>query len=528
MNYIKFKGNLLRKYRSKPIENSNTNKEEPLSSDLKKNIERISTELGNSDDLVIRKINLGGKERFKAVIFFIDGIVEDAAVHKVVEALLHEGDSSSIQRVLQLYPEITEPLIHNVLEISEASEVIEMDTLFHQLLTGNALLLMDGINTAISIGVEGWEKRSVEEPQSQTVVKGPRDGFTEDFRTNTSLIRRRIKSPDLWIDSVVVGRVTKTKVGIAYIKGIVNDKIVDEVHERIERINIDSILESGNIEELIEDQTLTPFPTINNSERPDTISAGILEGRVAIIVDGSPFVLLVPALITDFFQSAEDYYQRADIATLIRVIRYVAFFIALLGPSIYIAILTFHQEMVPTPLLISIAAQREGVPFPAFIEALLMEVTFEILREAGIRMPRAVGQAMSIVGALVLGTAAVEAGFVSSAMVIVVAITAISNFVLPAINMAISVRMIRFIIMIGAAAFGLFGIIVCIILFVLHLCSLRSFGVPYTAPMAPFVKEDQKDAIFRLPKWALLTRPRLISQQNNVREKTMSRMQPKA
>jgi spore germination protein KA len=229
---------------------------------------------------------------------------------------------------------------------------------------------------------------------------------------------------------------------------------------------------------------------------------------------------MVPALFIQFFQAAEDYYQRADISTLIRLMRYMAFFLALLTPSAYIALTTFHQEMLPFALLISIAAQREGVPFPAIIEAFIMEITFEILREAGVRLPRAVGSAISIVGALVLGEAAVQAGLVSPAMVIVVSITAISNFVSPVYDMAIAVRMLRFILMVLAATFGLFGIILGLILMILHLCSLRSFGVPYMTPMAPFVKRDQKDVLIRRSIKKMKTRPKLINEKNISRQKT--------
>ncbi len=303
-----------------------------------------------------------------------------------------------------------------------------------------------------------------------------------------------------------------------YLKGIASDKVVEEVRARLDRIDIDGILESGYIEELIQDERYSPFPTMYSTERPDVVASEILEGRIAILIDGTPFVLTVPALMIQFFHAAEDYYQRADISTLIRIIRLISFVIALLGPSLYIAITTFHQEMLPTSLLIGLAAQREGVPFPAFIEALLMEVTFEILREAGIRMPRAVGQAVSIVGTLVLGTAAIEAGIVSAAMVIVVSITAISSFVFPAFNMSISIRMLRFALMGLAASFGIFGIIVGVIALVLHLCSLRSFGVPYVSPFSPMIIQDLKDTIVRLPIWAMLTRPRLISQKNIFRQ----------
>jgi len=248
---------------------------------------------------------------------------------------------------------------------------------------------------------------------------------------------------------------------------------------------------------------------VYNSERPDVIAAGLLEGRVAILVDGTPFVLMVPGLFIHFYQSAEDYYQRADISTLLRILRLLGLFIALLGPSLYIAITTFHQEMLPTQLLLSLAAQREGVPFPAFIEALMMEVAFEILREAGIRMPKSVGQAISIVGTLVIGQAAVDAGIVSAAMVIVVAITAISSFIVPAFSLSISIRILRFGLMGLAASFGLFGITVGMIALILHMCSLRSFGIPYMSPFAPFIWSDQKDSIFRFPRWGLLSRPHL-------------------
>ena len=342
------------------------------------------------------------------------------------------------------------------------------------------------------------------------------------MRTNTALIRRRIKDPNLWLETKQIGKKTQTDVAIMYLKGVANEKTVTEVQSRLNRIKIDAILESGYIEELVQDEAYTPFPTVFNTERPDTVASAILEGRIAIIVDGTPFVLIVPALLIHFFQSSEDYYQRADIGTLIRLLRYLAFFLALLTPSVFIAVTTYHQEMLPTALLISIAAQREGVPFPAIVEAVMMEITFEILREAGVRMPRAIGSAISIVGALVIGQSAVEAGIVTATMVIVVSLTAISSFVSPTFNMAIAVRILRFGFMILAATFGLFGIILGLIAMVLHLNSLRSFGIPYLSPNAPFILKDQKDNFIRLPHWFLFSRPRLISQNDMDREDTPS------
>jgi spore germination protein KA len=398
--------------------------------------------------------------------------------------------------------------------------------LYTSILSGETVILVDGYPYGFALNTIGGNNRAVEEPTTQSVVRGPREGFNESISTNISLIRKRIKSPNLWLETMTIGKVTQTAIGVMYINGIVNDKLIAEVNERLERIDIDGILESGNIEELIQDETFTPFPTLYNTERPDVIAAGLLEGRVAILVDGTPFVLLAPALFVQFYQSAEDYYQRAEFASLIRILRYICFFISLLGPSLYIGITTFHQELLPSSLLFSLAAQREGIPFPAFVEALLMEITFEILREAGVRLPKTVGQAVSIVGALVIGQAAVEAGLVSPAMVIVVAITAISNFVIPAFNMGISIRIIRFLLMVLAASFGLFGVTVGLIGIVQHLCSLRSFGVPYMSPMAPFIFADQKDTILRLPQWGLFARPRFISSKNNIRENNAPTTKP--
>ena len=497
---------------------SDTNKTtNALKDTLEDNLLLIDTGLGNSTDLVIRKFKITANRRpCRIAIVYLDGLANPQAL---LNSLL--GRDNEARKDLE-HPEETNPLQllrDYVLNIGDMHGVSDLDTLFHAVLSGDTVILVDGFAEGIVADTRDFTDRGVTEPSSQTVVRGPREGFSETMRTNTALIRRKIKDPNLWMETRQIGAVTKTDVALMFIKGIVNDKVVDEVRTRMDRIDIDGILESGYIEELIQDDAYTPFPTINNSERPDAVAGGLLEGRVAILVDGTPFVLLVPALFTHFLQAPEDYYQRADIGSLLRILRYVCLFIALFGPSAYIAITTFHQEMIPTPLLISIMAQREGIPFPAFIEALIMEVTFEILREAGVRMPRTIGQAVSIVGALVIGQAAVDAGLVGPAMVIVVSITAISNFVIPSYNMGISVRMIRFIYMMLAASFGLYGILVGTIVMVLHLCSLRSFGVPYLAPFAPFIAEDQKDNIFRLPQWAMLTRPRLVSPNNRKRQK---------
>ncbi|MGM0750656.1 MAG: spore germination protein [Bacillota bacterium] len=505
-------------------ENKDSSKVDQLHPNLEENLKSISKAIGNSDDVVIRKIKIGKERSINAGIIYTDGIVDTKSINDfILESLMidfnYEKNGHSGMDLLDC-------LRDSVVAVGNIQDINDFDSLYSALFSGHVIVLMNEFTRGLTIDLSGGKDREISEATQETVVRGPREAFTESLRTNTALIRRKINDPNLWIESKKIGKVTKTQVSVMYIKGIVNDKVLEEVRERLDRIEIDGILESGYIEELIEDKTFSPFPTIYNTERPDVVAACLLEGRVAILVNGTPFVLVVPSLFTQFFQAAEDYYQRWDFSTLIRFLRLISFFIALLAPSIFIAVTTFHHEMIPTPLLISLASQREGVPFPAFVEALIMEVTFEILREGGIRMPRAIGQAVSIVGTLVIGTAAVEAGIVSAAMVIVVSITAIASFVVPSNNMGISIRMIRFIFMGLAASFGIFGITAAFIAMILHLCSLRSFGIPYMSPFGPFNVEDQKDSLFRFPHWGLVSRPHLMNKQNVNREDSPSPTPP--
>ncbi|MED0967010.1 spore germination protein [Bacillus paramycoides] len=503
----------------------NVQKKEPLKINLQENLKKIKETLGYSTDLIIREISIGNREKVSIGILYIDGLSDtDSIQNFIMESLMLDINNLKMEDVISTGNGILELLEQSILTIGNVKKIEHFEDLNTYLLSGNTILLIDGYVQGLKASTSGWENRGVQEPTSQTLIRGPKDGFSENLRTNTALIRRKIKSPNLWLETITLGSETQTDVSIMYIKGIVNDKTVEDVKQRLELIDIDGILESGYIEELIQDKTYTPFPTIYNTERPDVVAAGLLEGRIAILVDGTPFVLLVPAIFIQFIHSAEDYYQRSDFG-IIRMVRLLAFFLALLAPSLYIALTTFHQEMIPTALLISVAAQREGVPFPAFIEALIMEITFEILREAGVRMPRAVGQAVSIVGALVIGQAAVEAGIVSAAMVIVVAITAISNFAIPSYNLGIAIRISRFGFIVLAAGFGLFGIILGIFTLILHLCSLHSFGIPYMAPLAPFNATDQKDTIFRFPIWKMKNRPKLLNQKNMKRKSNISRDQ---
>ncbi|MRX56457.1 spore germination protein [Bacillus idriensis] len=499
-----------KKMNEKPI-NSNEDQELPefLDMDLEKNISAIKQKTGNSSDVVIRMVKISQDPEIRAAIVYIEGIVDNKSINDfLMDSIMNHID---LKERIDYYEKIADILADKIIPIGNVKQLRNWDELLLSLMSGDTIILINGTNTGLSASTKGGERRSILEPGTQIAVRGSRESFTESIGTNTAMVRRIIKNPNLWVEPMKMGTVTNTDVVMMYINGIAKEEIIDEVRKRLEKINIDSILESGYIEQMIEDQTFTTFPTLYHSERPDMVAGNLLEGRVAIFVDGTPFVLVAPALFIQFFQSAEDYYVRFDIASALRLLRILIFFISLIAPAAYVGATTFHQEMIPTSLLIAVAAQREAVPFPSLVEAIIMEVTFEILREAGIRMPKAIGSAISIVGALVIGQAAVQAGIVSPAMVIIVAITAIASFATPSYAIAISARLIRFIIMLSAATFGFYGIILSFIMLIVHLCGLRSFGVPYMAPFAPFIPTNTGDTIVRLPWWFLKDRPKLIS-----------------
>jgi len=488
-----------------------------LSADLASNLARIKGIFQNCGDIVYRQFLFAQREDIRLVLIYTDGLADKLQVsEQIMRALSLEvpmaAPDADITKA-SAYHLIKERglCVHQVKETDRLEDVIEA------VLSGDTVLLVEGHPFAIINGARGWESRQVSESENEMVVRGPRESFVETLRTNTALLRRKIKNSNLKLEMMQLGRVTKTDVAVVYVKGIANDKLVEEVKSRLQGIDLDSVLESGYIEELIQDNTWSPFPQINHTEKPDRLAARLMEGRVGIMVDGTPIVLSVPTVFVEFMHSAEDYYERFQIGTVVRIIRFLSMFLSLVMPSFYIAIITYHQEMLPTALLLSLAAQREAVPFPAFVETLLMELTFEILREAGIRLPRQVGQAVSIVGALIVGEAAVRAGLVAPATVIVVAFTGISSFVY-FYSASFAIRLLRFPMIVLSATLGLYGLISILIIIVVHLCALRSFGTPYLSPIAPVSLGDMKDLIVRAPWWAMFTRPRLIGWKNLKRQ----------
>jgi spore germination protein KA len=492
-----------------------------LSLDLTSNIETITKTMGFASDIAVREFTVIAGIGIKVAVILIRGLVERELINEqIIGALMSNNKFNNVKNSNEFFQMIKEYGIPNIY----VREEFDVNKIVSELITGNTILLLDGMNKVIIVGSTGWKDRSVSEPSTENVVRGPKDGFTENIENNTALIRRRIKSPNLRMESFKIGTETKTMVLIVYLEGIAKEGIVNEVRNRLGRIEIDGILESGYIEELIEDTPFSPFPQIEHSERPDKICATILEGRVAILVDTTPFVLIVPTIFFQFMQSAEDYYERFPIGTLTRFIRIIAYFISVILPALYIALTSFHQEMIPTTLALSIAASREGVPFPSIGEAFMMEATFEILREAGLRLPKSAGQAISIVGGLVIGQAAVQAGIVSQAMVIVVALTGISSFGIPAFNAAAAGRLLRFPLMLMASVFGLPGILAGLSVIIIHLNSLRSFGVSYMEPFASANKNEFKDIMVRKPWWGMNRLPSYIARKGI--RKTGAHMKP--
>ncbi|HBT47423.1 MAG TPA: spore germination protein [Peptococcaceae bacterium] len=486
-----------------------------LTPDLKLNLQQLEEIFHRSGDVVKRDFCIGGRAR--AAIVYIDGLADKTLIEDTLLRTLQHVPSELAQALVDRSAPL-DRLLEIIVPMADVDFVEKMADVVNHVLNGDAVLLFEGYRQAMATSTRSWEQRSISEPLTEGVVRGPREGFVENLRTNTALIRRRLKTPDLVVDNLLVGRYSQTNVSLVYLKSLVGPGLLEEIRRRLDRIDVDGILESAYIEEFIEDNPFSPFPQIDHTERPDKVAAALLEGRVALLIDNTPFVLLVPTLFVQFLQASEDYYERYWLASFLRVLRFVILNIALLLPSAYVAVSTYHQEMLPTNLVVRLAAQREGIPFPAVVEALLLELVFEILREAGVRLPRVVGQAVSIVGALVIGEAAVSAGLFSPAMVIVVALTGISSFALPKFSMAITIRLLRFIMLILAGVLGFYGIMLGLLAVLVHLNTLRSFGVPYLAPVAPYHRRDYKDVFVRAPRWDQELRPTQLGHRDPRRQ----------
>ncbi len=477
---------------------------------FEKDLSEIRDRLGPNDDLLIRTFQVGESHTQAALIIVKELADKNYIDTHILPVLMSDFAMPSCA------DDLPSQIKNRILTVSELGEAGNLRDLLPGLWKGNAGLMIDGCPSVFVLATGSEKKRSLGEPATEALVRGPRISFNESLADNTALLRQLGGSHTLRIVYTLVGRKAPKTVVIAYNSDIANDALVQEVQRRIARIDTDDVPDSGYIEQFIEDNHLTLFPQVQNTERPDRVNSALMEGRVAILLDGSPSALIVPVSFNMLLQSPEDYYERWIPGTLVRVLRYIAALISTIGPALYISFISFHQGLIPTKLAVSIAGSREGVPFPSLIEALIMEVSIEILREAGLRLPKPIGQTIGIVGGLVIGEAAVQAGIVSPIMVIVVAITAISSFAIPQYSAGIALRIIRFGTMFSAAIFGLYGVILFFLLVCSHLTKLKSFGIPYLSPAAPYRLGDWKDFVLRAPL-PLMTR----------RSKAMRVKQPK-
>ncbi len=459
-------------------------------------------------DVIIREFNMFAyNKNHKCFIIYIDGLVDSISINDFILKALMMGKhryNKPFEGNLQEYVD------NCLLPQNSVTKVEDFQDVYSGINMGDCLLFIDTLDVAFDIDVKHYAQRSISNPENESVIKGPQEGFVENFRTNTSIIRRIINSEDLVIETIPVGKISKTKCGLCYLKNIANNDLVAEARYRLSNLDIDSLLSTGQLEQLIESDEGFGIPQLLSTERPDKCAKYLFQGRAIIIVNGNPYALILPATIEDFLFSPEDTNLRPLFANFLRGIRILATLITLLLPGTYMAITSFHQEILPTPLLFSILSARTNVPFPVIFEILIMEISFELIREASLRVPSVIGSSIGIVGALILGDAAVNAGIISPTLIIIVAMTGIASFAIPDFSFGFHVRIFRFwFIALGATA-GFLGIGVGLFIYVSMICSLKSFGVPYATPIAPDIN-TKGNGMYVPPAWKQEYRASFIS-----------------
>ena len=448
-----------------------------------------------SGDVKMREFTVRiNSENVSACVFFIDGLTNKALLNDfILTPLMVESRKIDLKSV--------DDILNILLTQAETTLESYVGKLCYSLNFGSAVLLVNGIEKAISIDIKGWDAKPIGEPQSEKVIRGPNDAFNEQIRANTALVRRLIRNKSLIVEETQVGRISQTPCAVMYMKNIADNKLVDEVSRRVKNIGIDYVLTSAELEMYIEDKTYSVIPQFLSTERPDRTAKALLDGKVAILVDGSPYALLMPVTFFELNESSEDSYLRLPYTNLLRIVRAMAFFVSVLLPGLYIAIMNFHNELLPTNLLIAIIASKEAVPLPAFIELIFMEIALEIIREAGVRVPTPSGTTLSIVGALILGQAAVEASLVSPVVIIVVSLAAIGSFATPNYYLSLAGRVMNFIYIILGGIAGLLGICTGLFIHSVLWVHTKSMGVPMFAPYAPRTETKGIFGIFMKPIW---------------------------
>lgn len=489
--------------------NTNSDKIENIYSQIDANLKYIKTKYNTliNSDIITREFTLNtGSKQYKAFILYIDGMVDSQILNDFVlkplmlknkfcnnetsKIIVQKGKNSNIANFIQdcLIPQ------NNIKQQSSFKDI------FSGVNSGNCALFVDKLSVGFDIDVKGFKQRSISKPENEIVIKGPHEAFVENIRTNTTLLRRFTNNENLIIENTKVGKITQTNCAICYIKDIANDALVAETKYRLNNLEIDSLLSAGELEQLLTDTNSLGVPKILVSERPDYAVKSLLQGRVIILINGSPYALILPAILIDFLTSPEDTNLKPQFANFLKVVRIISSFFALLLPGLYIAITNFHREIIPTELLYSILSSRQSVPFPIIVEILIMEISFEIIREAGLRVPSPIGPTLGIVGALVLGQAAVSAAIVSPILIIIVAITGMSSFAIPDFTFSFHLRFFRFVFILLGFLAGFLGIGMGLFIYISSLCDLETFGVSYTIPYAPAVN-SKNNGFMLSPIW---------------------------
>ncbi|WP_088052066.1 spore germination protein [Virgibacillus dakarensis] len=505
----------IKKKNTKPQQQKFSNEDwQPFSTNIHENEEALKQQLGTSQDVMFTKftIKLQNGDTLNAILVAIDGLVDEEAkrdniIKPLIESALQEKPNEDLKQIQ---------------ERISAKKITVESNLFkavQQVLKTKALLIIDGFNKGLLITIEGFETRAIEEPDTEQAVRGAREGFIESTGVNVSLLRRRIAHPSLRFETIEIGKYSQTGVTIAYIKDIVDLDLVQRVKHRLDEIKVDSINSSGDVEQLIEDHPYSILPTVGNTERPDKAAALLMEGRVLLLIDGNPFCLYVPHLFLESFQNIEDYNSRPYYSSFIRLMRFLAFFISISFPALYISVLNFNKSLIPSDMIVPLIQARETVPFPLAMEVIMMILMFEVVREAGVRLPKQLGSALSIVGALILGDVSVSAGLVGAPTIVIVSISYIAAFVITPI--ADVTALIRIGLFIASSVFGSYGLCMAMLGLLTHMVSLTSLGVPYMTPFSPSHFQDWKDGIIRFPTKLLKQRPKSIPNQRTTRMKSL-------
>ncbi len=464
--------------------------------ELELTVKNIKGLLSINSDVKFRQIYINGDRDLTIHFIYIEGFIDINYISNyVLKPLMQEKEFKQAKNLKEVAMHIDNGRLYSISQ----KKVYDINEAINLLISGTTLIVIDSERVAFSINAKNLEKRAITEPTGENVIKGAKDAFVETLKVNTSICRRKIKSHNLTIEEIKVGEQSRTSIAVIYMNNIANKSLIDEVKKRLNSIDIDRVITSFCIEESIADDQHTAFPQILYTERPDKFCENIIEGRIGILIDGLPISFIAPGVLLQYMQAPEDYSQNYIISSFIVFMRFSAMALTLVLPAFYTAITSFHHEMIPTDLISSIASAKEGVPFPMFLEVIMILIAFEVLVEAGLRFPKTIGHAVSIVGALVVGQSAVEAKLLSPTTVVVIAITAISSFTMPNQDFSNALRLWRFILVICSSIIGIFGLVSGLIFLLYHLCRLESFGVPY---LSPFVKTEVKqlyDTILRFP-----------------------------